>query len=36
MDDRYRENNYPESNDWNVPNEHPEAYKLWLRITFGF
>ena len=34
MDDR--ENNYSESNEWNAPKEHPQAYKLWLRMTFGF
>lgn len=21
---------------WNVPKEHPLAYKVWLRMHFGF
>jgi hypothetical protein len=39
MDDRYEEGNYPQETsryEWDAPKEHPNAYKLWLRMHFGF
>lgn len=33
------ENNYnseEKRDEWNVPEEHQLAYKVWLRYTFGF
>jgi len=39
MDDRYKECGYPEKNPYNgynydAPSEHPNAYKVWLRMHF--